>query len=76
MTEAEWLGAAEVYHIALEPWGMECDCPDGQYRAHYAPTPAGCSCKHSVALKAALAAIGRLREVPAAEPFEALARIA
>jgi hypothetical protein len=69
-------GTAEVYHIALEPWGMECDCPDGQFRGAYATVPEARGCKHAVALKAALAAIGRLPEAPAVEPFDAFARIA
>jgi hypothetical protein len=69
-------GAPDVYHIALEPWGMECDCPDGQFRSAYATVPEARGCKHAVALKAALAAIGRLPDAPAVEPFDAFARIA
>jgi hypothetical protein len=69
-------GTAETYHVALEPWGFECDCPDGQYRAHYAPSPAARACKHAVALKAALATVGLLPVPTLAEVPDPFSRVA
>jgi len=47
-------GNQQVYHVAIEPWGMDCDCFDGLIRQQHAPTPDCRACKHVTALQAAL----------------------
>jgi hypothetical protein len=47
-------GSGEIYHVAVEPWGWDCDCWDGLIRQQHAPTPECRGCKHVTALQAAL----------------------
>jgi hypothetical protein len=47
-------GNGEVYHVAVEPWGWDCDCWDGLIRQQHATTPECRACKHVTALQAAL----------------------
>jgi hypothetical protein len=47
-------GNGEVYHVALEAWGWDCDCWDGLIRQQHATTPQCRSCKHVKALQVAL----------------------
>jgi hypothetical protein len=47
-------GSGEVYHVALEGWGLSCECWDFLLRDRYATTPECRGCKHVVALQEAL----------------------
>jgi len=47
-------GSGEVYHVALEAWGMDCTCWDGLLRQQYADKPECRACKHIAGLQAAL----------------------
>src|SRR5262245_7172804 len=47
-------GSGEVYHVALEAWGMDCTCWDGLLRQQYADKPGCRGCKHVTALQQAL----------------------
>jgi hypothetical protein len=47
-------GSGEVYHVALEAWGMDCTCWDGLLRQQYADKPECRGCKHVTALEQAL----------------------
>jgi hypothetical protein len=47
-------GSGEVYHVALEAWGMDCTCWDGLLRQQYADKPECRGCKHVVAIQQAL----------------------
>jgi hypothetical protein len=47
-------GSGEVYALALEPFGLTCECWDFLLRDRYATTPETRYCKHIVALQAAL----------------------
>jgi hypothetical protein len=48
-------GSGEVYHVALEAWGMDCTCWDGLLRQQYADRPECRGCKHVVGLQTAFA---------------------
>jgi hypothetical protein len=69
-------GAAEVYHVDATPvWGWSCDCWDALFRDRYATCPEARACKQAVFLHEALAAVGVLPEVPAAEASNSFALV-